>query len=215
MFSFQVIQDALPQLIWAARLTLIVSVLGIGIGLILGTLICAARISPLKPVRIVSAVYISFFRGVPLLVQLLLLYYLLPVIGINVPPIVAAVGSVGLCSAAYIAEYLRGALNAIPRGQTEAANTLGFPPLRIWTRILLPQAFRISLPSFINELILLVKASSLVSLVGITELTRTSQALAAATYRPLEIFSAAAVVYLAINLCLALLGRYLETRSAV
>ncbi|MBB5703868.1 polar amino acid transport system permease protein [Ochrobactrum daejeonense] len=215
VFSFQVIHDNLPQLLWAARLTFMVSVLGVGIGLALGALVCAARLSPLKPVRVASAVYISFFRGVPLLVQLLLFYYLLPVIGLNVPPMVAAVGTVGLCSAAYVAEYLRGAINAIPPGQLEAAVTLGFAPHRIWTRILLPQAVRISLPSLVNELILLVKASSLVSLVGITELTRTSQALASATYRPLEIFTMAAVVYLSINLCLALLGRYLERRSAV
>ena len=215
MFSFQVIIDNLPQLLWAARLTVLVSVLGIGIGLILGAALCAARLSPVRGVQMVSAVYTSFFRGVPLLVQLLLFYYLLPVIGINVPAMMAAVGTVGLCSSAYVAEYLRGAINAIPPGQREAAVTLGFSPTRIWTRIMLPQAFRISLPALVNELILLVKASSLVSLVGITELTRTSQALSSATYRPLEIFSSAAAVYLVINLSLALLGRFLEKRSAI
>ncbi|MEW9526845.1 amino acid ABC transporter permease [Agrobacterium radiobacter] len=215
MFSFQVIIDYLPQLLWAARLTLLVSVLGVAIGLVLGAALCAARISPVRSVRTASAVYTSFFRGVPLLVQLLLFYYMLPVIGLNVPAMVAAVGTVGLCSSAYVAEYLRGAINAIPPGQREAAVTLGFAPTRIWTRIILPQAFRISLPALINELILLVKASSLVSLVGITELTRTSQALSSATYRPLEIFSSAAAVYLAINLSLALVGRILEKRSAI
>ncbi|MCJ0702553.1 amino acid ABC transporter permease, partial [Frigoribacterium faeni] len=153
---------------------LLVSVLGVAIGLVLGAALCAARISPLRSIRTASAIYTSFFRGVPLLVQLLLFYYMLPVIGLNVPAMVAAVGTVGLCSSAYVAEYLRGAINAIPPGQREAAVTLGFAPTRIWTRIILPQAFRISLPALINELILLVKASSLVSLVGITELTRTS-----------------------------------------
>lgn len=215
MFSFQVIIDYLPQLLWAARLTLLVSVLGVAIGLVLGAALCAARISPVRSVRTASAVYTSFFRGVPLLVQLLLFYYMLPVIGLNVPAMVAAVATVGLCSSAYVAEYLRGAINAIPPGQREAAVTLAFAPTRIWTRIILPQAFRISLPALINELILLVKASSLVSLVGITELTRTSQALSSATYRPLEIFSSAAAVYLAINLSLALVGRILEKRSAI
>lgn len=215
MFSFQVIIDNIPQLLWAARLTILVSVLGVAIGLVLGAALCAARISPIRSIRTASAIYTSFFRGVPLLVQLLLFYYMLPVIGLNVPAMVAAVGTVGLCSSAYVAEYLRGAINAIPPGQREAAVTLGFAPTRIWTRIILPQAFRISLPALINELILLVKASSLVSLVGITELTRTSQALSSATYRPLEIFSSAAAVYLVINLSLALLGRFLEKRSAI
>ena len=215
MFSFQVIIDNIPQLLWAARLTILVSVLGVAIGLVLGAALCAARISPIRSIRTASAIYTSFFRGVPLLVQLLLFYYMLPVIGLNVPAMVAAVGTVGLCSSAYVAEYLRGAINAIPPGQREAAVTLGFAPTRIWTRIILPQAFRISLPALINELILLVKASSLVSLVGITELTRTSQALSSATYRPLEIFSSAAAVYLVINLSIALLGRFLEKRSAI
>lgn len=215
MFSLQTIIDKMPELIYAARLTVLVSVLGVLIGLVLGAGLCAGRLSPVTPVRRAAAVYVSFFRGVPLLVQLLLFYYLLPVIGINVPPMVAAVGTVGLCSAAYVAEYLRGAINAIPPGQKEAAVTLGFAPARIWTRILLPQAFKIALPSLVNELILLVKASSLVSLVGITELTRTSQALSSATYRPLEIFTAAAALYLVLNLSLALLGRSLERRITI
>lgn len=177
VFSIQLLQEVVPQILWAARLTVFVSVLGVCIGLVLGAVLCAARVAPWKPVNLASALYVSFFRGVPLLVQLLLFYYLLPVVGIDVPPMVAAIGTIGLCSAAYVAEYLRGAINAIPSGQREAAETLGFAPAAIWTRILLPQAFRISLPSLVNELILLVKASSLVSVVGITELTRTSQAL--------------------------------------
>lgn len=88
-------------------------------------------------------------------------------------------------------------------------------PRDIWTRVILPQAFRISLPAVVNELILLVKASSLVSVVGILEVTRASQAHAATTFRPLEVYLAAACVYLIINLCFAALGRYLEHRMAV
>lgn len=215
MFSFQVLVDHFPELLLAARFTLLVSVLGIVLGLIFGALLCAARLARNGFVRRAAALYVSFFRGVPLLVQLLMFFYLLPVIGINVPAMAAAVGTVGLCSAAYVAEYLRGAINAIPAGQAEAAATLGFSPGHIWTRILLPQAFKIALPSLVNELILLVKASSLVSLVGIVEVTRMSQALASATFRPLEIYLGAASIYLAINLCLAALGRYLEEKVAI
>jgi polar amino acid transport system permease protein len=151
---------------------------------------------------------------VPLLVQLLVMYYLLPVIGIDVPAMVAAVLTVGLCSSAYISEIWRGAIGALPSGQAEAAASIGMTPVKVWIRIILPQAVRISLPSLINELILLVKASSLVSLVGIFEITRASQAAAATTYRPLEVYVAAACIYLAINLCLAAVGRLLEHRMA-
>ncbi len=210
MFSLPVFFQSFEPLLWAARFTLLVSVLGIAVGLVLGALVCAAALSPSRALRGLAALWVSFFRGVPLLVQLLLFYYLLPVIGINVPAMVAAVGTVGVCSSAYIAEIWRGAIAALPKGQTEAALVIGMAPRHVWTRIVLPQAIATSLPSLVNELILLVKASSLVSVVGILELTRASQAEAATTFRPLEVYLAAACIYLAINLCLALAGRQLE-----
>ena len=147
------------------------------------------------------------FRGVPLLVQLLFIYYFLAEYGLDVPAIVAAVGALALSSAAYQAEILRGALNAVPRGQGEAATALGFSGLDIWRRVLLPQALRISTPPLINEFILLIKASSLVSVVGIAELTRVSMNIATQTYRPLEAYVGGGLFYLAINLCLAGSGR--------
>ena len=215
MFSISVFLGSFEPLFWAARFTLLISVLGIGLGLVVGALICAAALSRAAWLRWFAALWVSFLRGVPLLVQLLLCYYLLPVIGINVPAMVAAVVTVGICSSAYVSEIWRGAIIALPMGQTEAATAIGMRTRDIWMRIILPQAFRISLPALVNELILLVKASSLVSIVGILEVTRASQAQAATTFRPLEVYIAAACIYLAINLCFAALGRYLEHRMAV
>lgn len=215
MFSFQTFLDSFGPLFWAARYTLLISVLGIALGLVIGTLICAAALSKQIWLRRFAGLWVSFLRGVPLLVQLLLFYYLLPVIGIDVPAMVAAVVTVGICASAYISEIWRGAINALPKGQAEAATAIGMGPRDIWTRIILPQAVRLSLPALINELILLVKVSSLVSVVGILELTRASQAQAATTFRPLEVYLAAACIYLLINLFLAALGRYLEHRMAV
>ncbi|MEK1890539.1 MAG: amino acid ABC transporter permease [Phyllobacterium sp.] len=200
---------------WAARYTLLISVLGIGLGLVIGTLVCAARLSPYPLLRRFAAIWVSFLRGVPLLVQLLVFYYTLPVIGVDVPAMVAAVVTVGICASAYISEIWRGAIAALPKGQAEAAVAIGMTPLDVWIRVILPQAVTLSLPALINELILLVKASSLVSVVGILEITRASQAQAATTFRPLEVYIAAACIYLLINLCLAALGRYLEHRTAV
>ncbi|MEW9308669.1 MULTISPECIES: amino acid ABC transporter permease [Labrys] len=214
MFSLNAFVKSFHALALGVPSTLIVSLLGIAIGLLVGALICAGALSLSPVLRRVAAVWISFFRGVPLMVQLLLMFYLLPVAGINVPPMVAAVLAVGLCSSAYVAEIWRGAINALPRGQAEAAVAIGMLPRSIWTRIILPQAVRLSLPALVNELILLVKASSLVSLVGIWEITRASQAEAGASYRPLEAYVAAGCLYLVINLCLAALGRYLERRTA-
>ena len=215
MFSVQTFLDAFVPLAWAARQTLLVSGLGIALGLVIGVAICAMRLSSSGILRRIAAVWVSFLRGVPLLVQLLLMFYLLPVIGIDVPALAAAVITVGICASAYISEIWRGAIGALPRGQTEAAQAIGMAPARIWGRIILPQAVVMSLPALVNELILLVKASSLVSVVGILELTRASQAQAATTFRPLAVYLAAACIYLAINLCLAVLGRYLEHRAAV
>lgn len=215
MFSVSTFIGSFDPLFWAARYTLLISVLGIGLGLVVGALICAAALSRTKWLRWFAALYVSFLRGVPLLVQLLLCYYLLPVIGINVPAMVAAVVTVGICSSAYVSEIWRGAIIALPRGQAEAATAIGMRPRDIWMRVILPQAFRYSLPALVNELILLVKASSLVSVVGILEVTRASQAQAATTFRPLEVYIAAACIYLIINLCFAALGRYLEHRMTV
>lgn len=174
MFSLSTIIDNLPVLAWSARYTLLISVLGCALGLLIGAAICAMAVSRARGARALAAVYVSFFRGVPLLIQLLLAYYLLPLVGVNVPALVAAVLTVGLCAAAYISEILRGALNAIPKGQAEAAAAIGLGPRDIWARILLPQALKIAMPALVNELILLVKASSLVTVVGIVEITRMS-----------------------------------------
>ncbi len=215
MFSIPTFLESFGPLAMAARFTLLVSGLGIALGLVIGALVCACALSKSRGLRRFAAIWVSFLRGVPLLVQLLLMYYLLPVIGISIPALAAAVITVGICASAYISEIWRGAIGALPPGQSEAAEAIGMAPGTVWTRIVLPQAVVMSLPALVNELILLVKASSLVSMVGIMEVTRASQAQAATTFRPLEVYLAAACIYLAINLCLAGIGRWLEHKAAV
>lgn len=212
--NYQVIIDALPFLLQGLSVTIIMSLAGMLCGLVIGTLVCAARVSDKVYARRFGDIYVSIFRGVPLVVQLMLIFYALPVIGISLPAFFAALIALSFCSAAYIGEILRGGLLGIPKGQVEAAKMLGFRGVHIWRRILIPQALVISLPSLVNELILLVKASSLISIIGIAELTRTSQNIATAVFRPLEIYLAAAALYLAVNLLLAMAGRYAERKLA-
>lgn len=202
----------LPYLVAAARWTLVISFAGMLIGLGLGIVVCAARLSRLRWLSSLAGLYISFFRGVPLLVQLLAFFYILPYAGIDLPATVAAFTSIGMCSAAYNAEILRGSLQAIPAGQREAADALGIAPISLWRRILIPQALRIGLPSHVNELILLVKVSSLASVVGIGELTRVAQNITGQTFRPLEIYVSAALIYFVINAIVAYGGRMAERR---
>jgi polar amino acid transport system permease protein len=212
--QLQVIIRSLAYLTQAAEMTLYVSLAGIVLGGAIGFIVCLARLSGNPVLARVGALYVSFFRGVPLLVQLLVIYYFLAEFGIDVPAMAAAIGGLGLASGAFQAEILRGAFNAVPRGQAEAATAVGFSGIDIWRRILLPQALRISVPPLINEFTLLLKASSLVSVVGIAELTRVSMNIASSTYRPLEAYVGAALFYLAINLCLAGLGALAERRLA-
>lgn len=210
----EVLTHSFAYLLQATGVTVAVSLAGIVTGFPLGALVCAARLSRSRGLQRLGAGYVSVFRGVPLLVQLLFIYYFLAKVGIDVPAIVAAVGGLALASSAYIAEILRGALNAVPVGQAEAAVAAGFTPLDVWLRVLLPQALRISVPPLVNELILLLKASSLVSVVGIAELTRVGMNIASMTYRPLEAYLGVAICYLAVNLCLSALGAFAERHLA-
>ena len=143
----EVILHSFGYLTQAAATTVAVSFAGIVFGFVIGALVCVARVSPRPWLRRLGGAYVSVFRGVPLLVQLLFVYYFLAEYGLDVPAIVAAIGALALSSAAYQAEILRGALNAVPRGQGEAATALGFSGLDIWRRVLLPQALRISTPA--------------------------------------------------------------------
>ena len=189
----------MPAFLRGAVATVGVSFAAIAIGFALGAAIAAAATAGARAPRAFAALYISFFRGVPLLVQLLLAYYALPFLGLDIPAIVAAVGTLALCCAAYAAEILRGGLATVPPGAVEAARLLGLTRAQAFLRIRLPIAARAMRPALVGEAIMILKASSLVSLVGILELTRTSQALAASTFMPLQAYALCGALYLAIN----------------
>jgi polar amino acid transport system permease protein len=199
-------------LVEAALYTVVISGVSIVIGFAIGMCVSAARLSHNAWLAIPARVFVSFFRGVPLLVQLLLIYNLLPVIGVNVPSVVAAVVGLSLCTAAYQAENLRGGFASVPRGLLEAAEMAGLSPFQQLVRIRAPIAFRLTLPSLVNEAILILKASSLVSVVGVIELTRMAQNLDTSLYKPIQLYSAAGLLYFIINRGLAFAGATAERR---
>ena len=205
-------------LLWAAGNTVLISAISVAIGLAIGLAVCAAKLADRRWLSLPATLFVSFFRGVPLLVQLLLIYNLLPVLGLNVPSVVAAIAGLSLCTAAYQAENLRGGFNSVPKGLLEAADMLGLGPWQQLLRIRAPIALRLTLPVLVNEAILIVKASSLISVVGVIELTRMAQNLAAGTFRPLLFYTAAGAIYLAINWLVAgggtLTERMLRTEAA-
>ena len=195
--------------------TLAVSIISNVLGLIIAIAVCVMRLSLNRGVRLVSAAYVSFFRGVPLLVQLLIVYYFLPMVGFDLPPFFAAVIGLGLCTAAYQAENLRGGFLIIPRGQAEAARAFGYTRGQTLRCILIPQALRLAAPALVNEMILILKASSLVSVVGVADLTRETQNIVARDLQPIRWYLIAALIYLVINLLLARLGVFVEKRLNV
>ena len=197
-------------LLQASIYTVAISVASILIGFLLALFISAMMLSGRRLFVWPAQLFISFFRGVPLLVQLLLIYNLLPAIGINVPSIVAAIIGMSLSTAAYQAENLRGGFASVPRGLIECAEMVGLTPAQIFRRIKAPIAMRLTFPALVNEAILLLKASSLVSVVGIIELTRMAQDLSASTFLPLQIFASAGLIYLIINWIVALAGGAIE-----
>jgi polar amino acid transport system permease protein len=197
-------------LVEASGLTILYSAVSIFIGFFLSAGICAAMLSENAAASSFGRLYVSFFRGTPLLIQLLLIYYLIPKIGLNVSSEVAAVVGLSLCTSAYQAEILRGGLQSVPRGLIEAADMCGISAYDTFRRIRLPIAVRLTLPALTSELIMLLKASSLISVVGVVELTTMAKDLASSTYQPLPIFASAGLVYLIINLIVASFGLLAE-----
>lgn len=210
--DYSVVLDNLPILIQGAGVTLAVALASISAGLAVGMAVCLGRLSGNRALRWLMRVYISALRGIPTLVLLMIVFYMLPLTGLELPPVVAAVLGLTLNSGAFQAEIFRGGFNSLPKGQLEAARALGMSEPRILARIVVPQVLLRVLPSLVNELIVLLKNTSLASTITVIELLRTSQQLVSSTYRPTEIYSAAALLYIVMCLGLSALGSTVRKR---
>jgi polar amino acid transport system permease protein len=187
---------SLPKLLEGFGNTLLLTFVSLFFGFLLGVLLALAKIYGNKIIASISKGYIEIIRGTPLLVQLFILYFGLPRIGIGLSPIVAALVGLSLNSGAYQAEYLRGAIQSIESGQMVAARTIGMSKIQSIQNIILPQALRISIPAWSNELIYLVKYTSIAYIISVEELTAEGKFIASTTYRYLEIFAMIAIIYL-------------------
>ncbi|MFN6223627.1 MAG: ABC transporter permease subunit [Dolichospermum sp.] len=204
--SFIVFWQSLPILLNGALVTLQLAFISGLLGLISGSLIGIIRLSTIKPLQFLARAYIDFFRGTPLLVQIFMIYFGLPAIfqeiGFNLTlnRFMAGVVALSLNSAAYIAEIVRGGIESIENGQTEAAKSLGLNPLQTMIYVIFPQAFRRMIPPLGNEFISLLKDTSLVAVIGFEELFRKGQLIVSENYRAFEIYGAVAVIYLCLTL---------------
>lgn len=213
-FDLSTITNNIPVFLNGAFVTLCVSLAAIALGMIGGMLVCLARISDNKLLSIGARFYISIFRGVPILVLLLIVYYILPEIGIETPPLIAAITGLALNTTAFQAEIYRGGFASIPHGQRKLHVLLACAPCG-FTKILIPQVTKKVMPSLVNEIIILLKNSSLISAIAVTELMRVSQTLVASTYRPMEIYIATALLYLIMTMSIAATGSVFTRKMAV
>ncbi|MCU6791485.1 MULTISPECIES: amino acid ABC transporter permease [Paenibacillus] len=196
MIKWDVIITYFPALLEGALITLEVSLLTMVIATIAGTFLALMRISSNRTMRSISMVYMWIMRGTPLLLVLFFVYYAFPSWGIRLPAFAAAILAMSMNSAAYKGEIIRSGIQAIPRGQIESAMAIGMSYGQTMRRIILPQAVRIIIPPYINNSILLIKNSALVSSITVTDLMLNSQQIYSATYRPVEILGTAGVLYL-------------------
>jgi len=201
-------------LLWGALYTIFVGILACGVGVLVGTGLLLMRNSRFWLLRTLVNIYSSFIRGTPALVQILVFYYALaPLTGVNIGPFTAGIMAVGFNSGAYIAEILRGGLSRIPKGQREAAESLGLPRIKIWFKVILPQVFHSVIPLLVNEFTMVIKITPLLSTITVVELTRASQMLYNETFRPVEVLTLAAVIYFIICFSISQLGESLQRRS--
>jgi polar amino acid transport system permease protein len=219
-WRWELVKDQYPDIVTqAAKNTLIFAGFGFGIGITLGVVIALMRLSPVRPYRWFASIYIEVLRGLPALLTILILGFGMPIaLDIRYPNrYMAASLALGLVAAAYIAETMRAGIQAVPRGQVEAARSLGMTPARTMVTIVMPQALRIIVPPMTNEFVALLKDTALVSVLGVTagtkELTRFGRdgVIDNANSTPLIV---AGLMYLVITIPLTRLAALLERRTA-
>jgi polar amino acid transport system permease protein len=191
-----------PDLVWGAVTTIWLSIAAMALGLLLGTLGAAARISRHRAMRLLPTVYVETIRNTPLLVQIYIIYFGLPAVGIRFSPPIAAVLALGIYTGAYATEILRSGIQSIPRGQLEAARALGLTRWRTLRNVEAAQALAAIYPALMSQFVLLMLATSLVSAISVTDLTATANDIQGLTFRSFEAYLVVAAIYLALTFAL-------------
>jgi len=215
-FTIEFMWTRIPFLLEGAKLTVYIATaaffLGMGIGVIMGIL----RVSGIGILEKIAAVYIETIRGTPLVVQVLIVYFGIPIaVGIRFDPVLAGILTMGLNSGAYQAEIVRSGIKGIPRGQLEAAESLGFTYWQSMRYVIIPQAMRIVIPAFVNEYATVLKDTSILIIIGVHELTRRGQYIAAWSYRYFEVYITIALIYLIMVLIISKSARILEKKLRI
>lgn len=215
MLDWGTIFHYFPFMVQGAMLTLKISLISLFFGFLFGLVAALLKLSPNLILRQIGAFYVWIIRSTPLLVQLFLIYFGLPQLGIDLGPFTSGVLALAINTGAYNAETIRGGIIAVPSGQMEAARSLGMGSALAMRRIILPQAIRIAIPALGNNFVILIKDTSLVSTITLVELTLTAQRLIGSTYKPFEMYLMAAFLYAILTTATSFLLGRLENRIAV
>ncbi|MCH4546385.1 amino acid ABC transporter permease [Rhizobium changzhiense] len=207
-------ENELFFLLQGLKWTVLLAIIGFVGGGVFGILIALVRTSKNRFARFVSSGYIGLFQGTPLLMQLFVVYYGVALLGVDVNAWIAVAIAFTLHASAFLGEIWRGSIEAVPKGQTEAANALGLHYISRMRDVILPQALKISMPATIGFLVQLIKGTSLAAIVGFIELTRAGQIISNQTYRPLLVFGIVGIIYFIICWPLSHIGSGLEKRMA-
>ncbi len=210
-FSIAIIREVLPYLLKGALLTIIFSASSEIFGIIIGMVTSIIRVSRIKVLNHLAIIYVDLFRGTPLLMQIIFIYYALPYLGINLPASVAGIAALSINSGAYVTEIFRAGIESIEKGQIEAARSLGMSYIKTMRYVIIPQTIKRVLPPLTNEFVALIKDSSLLSVIAISELLRTAKEMMTWKLNPSSL-TAAAILYLIITIPLTRLVSRMENK---
>ncbi|WP_062235074.1 glutamine ABC transporter permease GlnP [Aureimonas sp. N4] len=215
-FDWSVIWQALPELLKGARLTIFIALVGLVGGMAIGTLVGLVRAYGHPIFNWLCFIYVELIRGTPIIVQVMFIYFALPLLAdVRIDPLSAAITSIVINSSAYIAEIVRGAFLSVHKGLREAGLALGLPFWKVLAYVIGPLAFRRMTPALGNQCIVSLKDTSLFIVIGVGELTRSGQEIMASNFRAVEIWSAVAIIYLAMTAVLSLVLRTTEKRMRI
>jgi His/Glu/Gln/Arg/opine family amino acid ABC transporter permease subunit len=212
MINISLIQEALPHLLRGSAMSIFIASVSLLIGIVSGTLWAILQTRGGRVTSFLVTLYITIVRGTPMLIQIVCMYYVLSMAGFMLSATVAAILAIGMNSGAYISQIVRAGIHAVPKGQIEAAYTLGIKQTDTMRFIVLPQALRVVFPALANEAITLIKDSSLASLIGVVELYKEGQTIISQTYDALSIYVVVAALYLIMTTSLSYYANYIERR---
>jgi cystine transport system permease protein len=214
LFNMEVALDSLPFILEGAWYTILIAIISMGLALVLGLFVALARMSRLLPVSLSARLFISFMRGTPLLVILFILYFGLPMIGLELSPLTAAITGISVHFSAYCAEVIRSAISSVSKGQWEAAETLRMTYWQTMRRIILPQATRIALPPLSSVFMDIIKGTSLAMVITVSEMFYRAKVVVGQTYESLTLYILVALIYWTLCSIVTLLQDYLEKRAS-